>query len=635
MCPARSELTFGALARMSDIAADPFVRRQYPALSEALWKAASQQLRNMATLGGNLMQRTRCAYFRDTSYPCNKRVPGSGCSALEGINRGHAILGVSDACIAAYPGDWAVALAAFDAIIDTLSPRGARSIPLLDFHREPGSTPHIETAIAADELIVRIRVPVTKLGKGSTYQKVRDRQSYAFALTSAAVAVEIVDGRVRDARIALGGVATRPWRARDAEQSLIGQPLTEERARRAGELAFRGAQTRPLNAFKVPLGVNTVVQALDDCAPEGVTMIENFIGADAQRVDGADKVMGKARYGADRLLPRMAYALPVTSTIGKGRIRNIDTSKAEAIPGVILVLTHLNMDRLKPFRFIFAGGHGSQSLQPLQSDAIAYRGQPVALIIANNLEAAQAARSVIDIDYETTPFSVELDGEGGEPVIQSVAAPYFPDFVAGDADRALGEAPIVIDAKYTTPAQHHNAMELLSTVAEWQGDQLIVHEGTQAAQALAQGLAIQLDVDPAKVRVIAPYVGGAFGQRNSIAPHTVLAAVAARRVGRPVKLVMPRDQIFHAVHFRPAAEHRLRLGADDSGKFIAAVHEVRVQTSRFDLMPFTGAETISRMYGFPEFPQLDHAGQARHANARLHACPVRDELMRRTRGRNR
>jgi xanthine dehydrogenase YagS FAD-binding subunit len=257
-----TELTFGALAHMSDVAADAVLRQRYPALSEALWLAASQQLRNMATLGGNLMQRTRCAYFRDTSYPCNKRVPGSGCSALEGINRGHAVLGVSDACIAVYPGDFAVALAAFDGVVDTLSPRGTRSIPILEFHREPGSTPQIETALANDELIVRIRVPTTTLGKGSTYLKVRDRESYAFALTSAAAAVSLADGRVRDARIALGGVATRPWRAREAEQSLIGQPLTEASARHAGELAFRGARTRPLNAFKVPLGVNTVVEAL-------------------------------------------------------------------------------------------------------------------------------------------------------------------------------------------------------------------------------------------------------------------------------------------------------------------------------------------------------------------------------------
>jgi xanthine dehydrogenase YagR molybdenum-binding subunit len=330
-------------------------------------------------------------------------------------------------------------------------------------------------------------------------------------------------------------------------------------------------------------------------------MIETSIGADMQRVDGVDKVMGKALYAADRILPRMAYALPVTATIGKGRIRSIDTSRAEEVPGVILVLTHLNMDRLKPFRFIFAGGHGSQSLQPLQSDLIAYRGQAIALIVADTLEAAQCARWAIHVDYDTAPFAVELDSNGSEPVIQSVAVPFFPDFIAGDADRALSQAPIVIDATYTTPAQHHNAMELLSTVAQWQGDHLLVHEGTQAAQALAQGLAIQLDIDPANVRVMAPYAGGGFGQRNSIAPHTVLAAVAARRTGRPVKLVLPRDQVFHAVHFRPAAEHRIRLGADRTGKFTAGVYEVRAQTSRFDLMPFTGAETLSRMYGFPHF----------------------------------
>jgi xanthine dehydrogenase YagR molybdenum-binding subunit len=330
-------------------------------------------------------------------------------------------------------------------------------------------------------------------------------------------------------------------------------------------------------------------------------MAEQTVGSDAQRVDGADKVRGRALYAADRLIARTAYALPVTATIGRGRIRRIDVSKAEAVPGVILVLTHLTMDKLKPLQFIFAGGHGSQSLQPLQSNAIAYRGQPVALIVANTIEAARAASSVISVDYETKAFSVELDDKGGEEVVQSVAAPYFPDFVAGNADEALAAAPVVVDETYTTPAQHHNAMELLSTVAEWQGDRLVVHEGTQAAQALCQGLAIQLGIDAANVRVISPYVGGAFGQRNSIAPHTVMAAVAARRVGRPVKLVVPRDQIFHAVHFRPAVEHRVRVGADKDGKFIAAIHEMRVQTSRFDLMPFTGAETTSRMYGFPNF----------------------------------
>jgi xanthine dehydrogenase YagS FAD-binding subunit len=256
------ELVFGALARMSDVADDPLLRDHYPVLAESLWRAASQQLRNMATLGGNLLQRTRCAYFRDPQYPCNKREPGSGCAAIDGVNRGHALLGGSEQCIAVYPGDWAIALVAMDAVVDTLSPRGTRTIRVEDIHREPGDTPHMETNLAPDELILRTRIPATRLGKASTYLKVRDRESYAFALISAAVALEMQGDTVREARIAIGGVATRPWRARPAEQSLVGQKLTDATAQRAGELALLGARTRPQNAFRVPLGVNTVIEAL-------------------------------------------------------------------------------------------------------------------------------------------------------------------------------------------------------------------------------------------------------------------------------------------------------------------------------------------------------------------------------------
>src|ERR1700678_1017456 len=256
------ELIFGALARMSDVADNAVVKRDYPLLSEALWRAASQQLRNMATLGGNLLQRTRCIYFRDKQFPCNKRVPGSGCAALEGINRGHALLGTSSQCIATYPGDWAVALIAMDASIDTLSPRGIRRIPVAELHRQPGDTPQIDHALAPDEMIIRTRVPVSPLGKASTYLKIRDRESYAFALTSVAVALSLESDRVREARIALGGVATVPWRAQKAEQSLIGKTLDEAAARHAGALAFEGAQARPQNQFRLPLGINTVVQAL-------------------------------------------------------------------------------------------------------------------------------------------------------------------------------------------------------------------------------------------------------------------------------------------------------------------------------------------------------------------------------------
>ncbi|XXX80680.1 xanthine dehydrogenase family protein subunit M [Sorangium sp. So ce134] len=260
---APNELVFGALARMSDVAADRRLREDYPALSEALWKAASQQLRNMARVGANLLQRTRCAYFRGGEpFPCNKRAPGSGCAARDGLDRGNALLGASDACAAVYPGDWGVALAAFDAVVDTLSPRGERSIPLVELHREPGATPDVETNLAADELIVRIRVPRSQAGRGSTYHKIRDRESYAFALASAAVAVRLDAGVVAEARVALGGVATRPWRSPEAESALLGQPLTEEAAQGAGQAAFAAARPGVHNAFKVELGIRTVTDAL-------------------------------------------------------------------------------------------------------------------------------------------------------------------------------------------------------------------------------------------------------------------------------------------------------------------------------------------------------------------------------------
>ncbi|MFC7556478.1 FAD binding domain-containing protein [Pseudoroseomonas wenyumeiae] len=234
-------LIFGALARMSDAAAHPEVLRRCPALAESLSKAASQQLRNMATLGGNLLQRTRCAYFRNGAhYPCNKRAPGSGCAAQEGLDRGHALFGGSEACIAVYPGDWAVALLAMDATLDLLGPRGQRSLPVAALHRLPGDRPQQETALEPGEMILRIRVPVDRIGRASTYHKIRDRESYAFALVSAAVALDMERGVVREARIALGGVATRPWRVPEAEAALAGRRLDTDLAAEAGRLALPG-----------------------------------------------------------------------------------------------------------------------------------------------------------------------------------------------------------------------------------------------------------------------------------------------------------------------------------------------------------------------------------------------------------
>jgi len=257
------ELVFGALARMSDVAADQRLVADYPALSESLWRAASQQLRNMASLGGNVLQRTRCAYFRGGEpFACNKRVPGSGCAAIGGIDRGHALLGGSPHCIATYPGDFAVALVAFDAVLDVIGPNGPRTLPVEALHRLPGDRPDLETTLAPGEIIVRIRVPATTLGRASVYHKIRDRESYAFALSSAAVAVTLVGGKVEQARIALGGVATKPWRARVAEQGLVGQALTLETALAAGFAAFMDARAGEHNAFRVELGARTVADAL-------------------------------------------------------------------------------------------------------------------------------------------------------------------------------------------------------------------------------------------------------------------------------------------------------------------------------------------------------------------------------------
>lgn len=256
-------LRLGALARMSDAAEDPAVVRDYPVIAQSLGLAASQQLRNMARLGGNALQRTRCNYFRDTSYAqCNKRNPGSGCAAIDGFNRLHAVLGTSDHCIASYPGDFAQALIALDATVEILGAGGAQSIRFADLHRLPGSTPQIETSLAPGEMITAYVIPAGSWTRRSTYTKVRDRESYAFALASAAVALDMDGATVRSARIALGGVATVPWRAAEAEALLAGKPLDEAAAHKAADAAFAGAKTHEHNAYKVPLGKATLVRAL-------------------------------------------------------------------------------------------------------------------------------------------------------------------------------------------------------------------------------------------------------------------------------------------------------------------------------------------------------------------------------------
>ena len=259
-------LRIGALVRNSDLAYHPLVERRYPVLSSALLAGASQQLRNMASVGGNLLQRTRCAYFYDIATPCNKREPGSGCSAIGGLNRMNAILGTSDACIAVHPSDMCVALAVLETKVRVTGPRGEREIPFADFHRLPGDAPQRDTNLGADELITSIELPPRGFAANHTYLKIRDRLSYAFALVSVAVGLELEGGNIREARFALGGVAHKPWRKTEAEAALRGKAANEAAFTQAADLVLRDAKGFGHNTFKIDLARRAVVRALSQAA---------------------------------------------------------------------------------------------------------------------------------------------------------------------------------------------------------------------------------------------------------------------------------------------------------------------------------------------------------------------------------
>jgi xanthine dehydrogenase YagS FAD-binding subunit len=256
-------LIIGALARMADVASDSRAARVQPLIVEALLEGASPQLRNMASIGGNLLQRVRCPYFRTLDAPCNKRVPGSGCAAIEGFNGTHAILGTSEHCVATHPSDLAVALVALDAIVHARGPGGERRFPVEDLYRIPGNTPHLEHTLEPGELIVAVEVPNAAYARRARYLKVRDRASYEFAVVSAAVALDIDNGVIRSARVAAGGVGTKPWRMRASESVVAGEPPIRETWEKAAARAIEGAQPLAGNAYKVELLRRTIVRALE------------------------------------------------------------------------------------------------------------------------------------------------------------------------------------------------------------------------------------------------------------------------------------------------------------------------------------------------------------------------------------
>jgi xanthine dehydrogenase YagS FAD-binding subunit len=262
----KTGIHIGALALNSVVSENSLVLEKQPLLSMALKAGASPQLRNMATVGGNMMQRTRCTYFYDTTMPCNKRAPGTGCGAMEGINRMHAIFGTSDQCIAVNPSDMCVGLAALDAVVIIAGKKGERRIPFTEFHRLPGDHPELDNHLAAGEMITGIEIPDNNFAKNSYYLKVRDRQSYAFALVSVAAALEISNGTIKNARLAMGGVAHKPWRLFDAEKALTGKPATEDTFKMAAQIAMLGAKGYQHNSFKLKLAPATITEALKHAA---------------------------------------------------------------------------------------------------------------------------------------------------------------------------------------------------------------------------------------------------------------------------------------------------------------------------------------------------------------------------------
>lgn len=324
---------------------------------------------------------------------------------------------------------------------------------------------------------------------------------------------------------------------------------------------------------------------------------------DIPRVDALDKVRGRPIYAADDVRPDMLHAALAVSPMAKGRVTGVDTQAARAAPGVRLVLTHEAFVGIRSAGFIMGGGYGFQSFQPMLSPEIAYRGQPIALVAADTLEQAREGARLVRGAYAEEPFSVTLDAAGAETVNQADTpiSNFIPEIAAGDAAQAFADAPIKVEAVFNCPPQHQNPIELIATVAEWRGDTLVIHEGTQNAEAIRHGLSVALGLAPEQIEVISPFAGGGFGQKNSLQMQTLLAAVAAREARRPVKLVMTRAGVFHDASFRPATRHHIRLGADATGRMVAAIHEVNAQTSRHDLFPGEYAATSSRLYGFGSF----------------------------------
>ena len=612
-------LLIGAAVRNTALAEHRAVRTRYPVLSRAIVAGASAQIRNMATVGGNILQRTRCAYFYDDASRCNKRHPGEGCDAIDGLNRNHAILGASPACVATHPSDMCVALAALDAVVHLRGPAGERTVPLTDLHTLPAGTPEIETVLTQGELITAVSIPAFPAAGRSTYRKVRDRASYAFALVSVAAAVELDGDTIADIRLALGGVAAKPWRARKAEAILRGKPATprrlprsvRRRTRRRHAAARQRLQDRarparhrrrprrtdrssPMSVIKdaAQAVMKKAVQlAPDSWMPGGrpdplITHKHGLIGAPVSRLDGPLKVRGAAHFAAEFALEDMAYAAILHSTIAKGRIASIDTAQAEAAPGVVLVMTYRNAPRLQtpPLFGTASKACAGDNIPVMQDERVHWNGQPVAVVLAATQEQADHAKTLIRVGYDAEPALIDFALARAQGAETAEFMGEKLQVAIGDAEAAFAAAAAKVDATYTTPRHNHNAIEPHAATLFWDGDELRIHDATQAVAHTAWSIAQVFGIDEAQVRVTSPYVGGGFGGKT-LWQHQILAAAASRLAGRPVRIALSREGVYRIVGGRGLTEQRVAIAADADGRFDAIIHTGTVAMTPHNAMP--------------------------------------------------
>ncbi len=597
-------LLIGAAARNTAVAEHRAVRTRYPVLTRAIVAGASAQIRNMATVGGNLLQRTRCAYFYDNDGShCNKREPGQGCDAIGGFNRSHAILGASPACVATHPSDMCVALAALGAVVHLASADGERAVPLTELHRLPGEHPEIETVLLPGELITAVELPPLPFAARSAYRKVRDRASYAFALVSVAAAVDLDGGVVRDVRLALGGVAHKPWRAWRAEEALRG--LREPgllprggggRAQRGHAAARQRVQGRAGHADHDRRARRADGRRMSTSEPPGspARARAGRLGAGrrarsahraqarpdrrarCRRIDGPLKVRGAARFAAEVPMEGMLYAHSPSPRFRRAASRRSTPPRPKRAPGVVLVMTHRERAADEPDAGLPDRAEGSGSRRP--ADHAGRPGpleRPADRAGARGHAGAGGPRQVADprdLRGRARGHVVRRRPRRGELERGRVRRASRWRCEIGDAEAALAAAPHQVDVTYHTPRHNHNAIELHAATLAWDGDELTVHDCTQAvsARGLVAGPGLR-----------AQRRAGARDSRPTWAAGSAARPVAApgpggrrrsKMAGRPVRIMLSREGVYRVVGGRTPTEQRVAIGARADGRFEALIH---------------------------------------------------------------